>query len=198
MKQTKIIYWFKENNLSIEQLTSFDELFFNSNFLIPFFCLDNKLSSAADPASDQVYFHELIFRLHMLREQLKKHKSNLLILSGKPEYLLPSVARVLEVSKVITAEITSEANYFYEKPTTSNQKAEEEKLQKLLNHHSIKYLKNKCVTPQVIFTQIDESKRNSTNNMVKKFFLPPFPDINPGKIPLLTTIGSPAVLAQQK
>lgn len=162
----KILFWFRE----IFALDNSEILCNASNDyveVIPVLCFDFRerdvisgLYASSDLMSDQIKKAEL------LRKELQLRGSNLLVVNHPYEKIIPSLARVLKVSKVVTNQlIDPELDSCPELTAFRNQKARE--ISYLLNLHSI----------PVIF------EKNGLHNYKLPRYLPAFPEINPGLIP---------------
>ncbi len=156
----RILYWFREPAL-IEDISCLCQEAEGCHELVPVFCFDSREGNLTE-VSDR---RQKALRVAQLREDLKSRGSNILVVYNFYEVIIPSLARVLKVSKVLTHPLS---------PTPSSKdqvltEFREEKLKEVghfLNMHSI------------------DLKVSQLNNITGWMPLPVFPSINPGQIRL--------------
>jgi len=162
----KILFWFRES-FALDNSEVLCNAINDYAEVIPVFCFDPReqelikgLYASSDLINDQIR------KAQLLRKELQLHGSNLLVVNHPYEKIIPSLARVLKVTKVVTNQLVDpETVSCPELSSFRNQKARE--ISYLLNLHSI----------PVIF------EKNSSHNYKLPLSLPGFPEINPGLIP---------------
>jgi len=163
-----ILYWFREpGNLPIN--SHGDSPFRDCSGLIPVFCFDFREERLFENREDYTkYMNDVIKKVGEMRLSLQQRGSNLLILNGSYEILIPSVARVLSVDEVIAGFDSTPYNH-----NTAglldfrNRKTGE--VNHLLNMHSIAMRTEDQAVPNFVF--------DGGGN------LPAFPSINAGTVP---------------
>lgn len=135
--------------------------------LVPLYCFDPRERGCfQDPYQFEKYHNMVLDSVLSLRNDLQTRNSNLLVVNGNYEKMIPSIARVLGASEVVTFN-------FPETPFLLNTTLQSFKSQSLndvsfnLGMHSI------------AFRTVDPPSDNSNGLPV----FPPFPRINPGSIP---------------
>ncbi len=167
-QENKILFWFREH-LSIENNGGLSQAIQCGSEIIPVFCFDPRETELARSSNNlKKFLDEQVQRIEKLRKELQLRGSNLLVVNEPYETIIPSLARVLKVSKVFTDQLVmSELSHLPELIFFRNQKAAE--VFRLLNMHSI---------PMVLTDLVKHQNTIPTT-------FPRFPEINPGLIPQL-------------
>lgn len=167
-KENKILFWFREN-LSLEHNGGFYHAIQNSTEIIPVYCFDPRENQYSDSSNTiRNFLRDRVQNVEILRRELQLHSSNLLVVTEPYEKIIPSLARVLKVSCVITNNLVlPELSNVPDLIFFRNQKARE--VFQLLNMHTI---------PLVL-----TDHGNQPDTIPASF--PRFPEINPGLIPSL-------------
>jgi deoxyribodipyrimidine photolyase len=169
--QNRILYWFRED-LSINGNKALHAALTQCDVLIPVYCFDpREFTCLHHKGRSESSIIDLIDRVSYLRQNLQKSGSNLLVVNDHIEKIIPSLARVLNVSSVV-------ADYYNEGTTMSsdpialfrNQKAME--VMNLLRMHSI---------PVNFISQ-------GPAEIPHHYSVPNFPEINVGDIPSVQQI----------
>lgn len=169
--QNRILYWFRED-LSINGNKALHAALTQCDVLIPVYCFDpREFACLHQKGRSESSIIDLIDRVSFLRQNLQKSGSNLLVVNDHIEKIIPSLARVLNVSSVV-------ADYYNEGTTMNtdpialfrNQKAME--VMNLLRMHSI---------PVNFISQ-------GTAEIPHYYSVPNFPEINVGDIPSVQQI----------
>lgn len=162
----RVLFWFR-NHLSIHGNPALENALSVCTELIPVFCFDpREFAVTTDYEKYELIANQLITKVSGLREQLQNKGSNLLIVNNHYERIIPSLARVLSVSEVISDPLlTGNETKLHQSIQFRNQKAQEVK--SLLNMHSIPF--NYCFQPP-------QTERLHS-------FFPGFPEINSGQLP---------------
>jgi len=160
----RILFWFREN-LLLEGHVGLCKALQESIEIIPVYCFDPR-ESKIPHCNSWDFLHQQSSAVSILRKSLQKRGSNLLVVHDQFEKIIPSLARVLIVNKVVTNELVKNPPAGeMELAEFRNQKALE--VQKLLNMHSIPlFFEGPCV-PGAELPSV----------------FPGFPEINPGTIP---------------
>jgi deoxyribodipyrimidine photolyase len=135
--------------------------------LVPLFCFDPREPECfQDSTQFDQYNKKLLESVSNLRTDLQSRGSNLLVVNGQYDKMIPSIARVLGASEVVTFRanessigISNQLNSF--KSQAINEVAFN------LGMHSIS------------FRVVDPPSESITGSLL----FPPFPRINPGRIP---------------
>ena len=136
--------------------------------LIPIFCFDPRESDLfPDKQIFKRYNRELISGVETLRQDLITRGSNLLVMSGHYEKVIPSIARVLQVDEVVTFNHPATQHHVFEHFMSFRENSIQE-VAFQLNMHSISFRTEPL--PPFGHTLTDSA-------------FPPFPRINPGAIP---------------
>ncbi|MFM8950399.1 MAG: deoxyribodipyrimidine photo-lyase [Bacteroidota bacterium] len=136
--------------------------------LIPIFCFDPRESDLfPDKQLFERYNRELVSGVELLRQDLITRGSNLLVMAGHYEKVIPSIARVLQVNEVVTFNHPPTQLHVFERLTAFRENSTQE-VSFQLNMHSIPFR--------------SESLPTSSFQVSSPAF-PPFPRINPGAIP---------------
>lgn len=164
-----ILYWFRDpqwNSETWQYGKSFEEC---SRF-VPVFCFDTREEQFFNnPAEYHRYWDETIECVETIRAGLRSKGSNLLIVTGSYEVMIPSLSRVLNADEVVALQIKNPTNAFSSNLVEfRNRKTNE--IQYNLKMHSISMKFENCdAIPQ--------------SGVSESLFLPPFPEINPGNLP---------------
>ena len=153
-----IMYWFREPAMP-DEISCLCRESEGCRELIPVFCFDSREEKLTETAE----YRQNVLRVTRLREELKSKGSNLLVVYNHYEIIIPSLARVLKASKVLTHPI------FTASQNTPLYDFREEKFREvshLLNMHSIPL------------------RTTHLNGGAGRIPLPLFPSINPGSIRL--------------
>lgn len=97
-----VIYWFR-NDLRLHDQPVLSELCETASELLPVYCLDPRWFVPHElgfPKSGSLRTQFLLESLEDLREQLREAQSDLLVYLGKPEEVLPELARQLKAGAV--------------------------------------------------------------------------------------------------
>ncbi len=162
----KILFWFRES-LNLERTGGLCRALSDSAEIIPVFCFDPRerellLNTYISPG----FLNDQIRSAAALRNELVNRGSNLLVVAHPYEKIIPSLARVLKVTQVVTHQLSDpEKTAFPELTAFRNQKARE--VSQLLGMHSI----------PIYF----EAPGTQKHHLPASF--PRFPEINPGRIP---------------
>ena len=136
--------------------------------LIPMFCFDPRESHHfPDKQLFERFNSELVSGVELLRQDLLSRGSNLLVVNGHYEKVIPSIARVMLVDEVVTYYPPANQNRVFEQLMAFRENASNE-LSFQLNMHSIPFRA--------------EPLPNYGQTISDPTF-PPFPRINPGAIP---------------
>ncbi|MDQ3050176.1 MAG: deoxyribodipyrimidine photo-lyase [Bacteroidota bacterium] len=162
----KILFWFRES-LCLEGTGGLCKAVADNSEIIPVFCFDPRERDLVKTSFLSAgYLQDQIRSAAALRNELVKRGSNLLVVAHPYEKIIPSLARVLKVTQVITNQLSEpEISAFPELTAFRNQKARE--VSQLLGMHSI----------PVYF----EAPGSQKHHLPASF--PRFPEINPGRIP---------------
>ena len=156
--ENKILYWLLDSspNPDLNEISKWSE---KASGLIPVFCFNAKWIKMDDRLS------AITKSVSQLRSRLIACGSNLLIASGDAEHVIPSLARVLKVKKVVG--MIPDTFHF----TNDNEQImfDVEIVKKTLESHSIAFIYHHKIT-----TETGTFSNPS---------LPPFPDIYPGDLP---------------
>ena len=136
-----------------------------SKEIIPVYCFDPREYQIPN-CNSRDFLDQQGTAVSILRNSLQKRGSNLLVVHNHFETIIPSLARVLIVKKVVTNELVNNPSSSRKELTEfRNQKALE--VQKLLNMHSIPMVFEGLCAPVIELPSV----------------FPGFPEINPGIIP---------------
>ncbi|MFM7900352.1 MAG: hypothetical protein ACKPAD_00025, partial [Bacteroidota bacterium] len=113
------------------------------------------------------YNRDLVSGVEMLRKDLITRGSNLLVMTGQYEKVIPSIARVLKVDEVVTFNNPATQYHVFEHFMAFRENSINE-VSFQLNMHSISFR----TAPLPTFSQ-----------QLSDPAFPPFPRINPGAIP---------------
>lgn len=154
----RLLYWFREPFLTGDIACLCQETKGCSE-LVPVFCFDQREENLMTE-SDSRFKVQQVARL---RDDLKSRGSNLLVVYNSYEIIIPSLARVLKVGKVLShpLALTSPSD---EALLHDFREAQLKEVGHLLNMHSI------------------DLKINNSKNLPDWMPLPVFPAINPGQI----------------
>lgn len=136
--------------------------------LIPVFCFDPRESDLfPDKQIFNRFNHELVTGVEMLRQDLVNRGSNLLVMNGYYEKVIPSIARVLQVNEVVAFDHPAKQHLIFERLMAFRRYSMQE-VSFQLNMHSIPFKSE----PLPAF-----------GHSLTEHTFPPFPRINPGAIP---------------
>lgn len=160
MMENKILYWILDSapNPDLNEISKWSE---NASGLIPVFCFNSKWVKKDRNLS------AIIENVSQLRSRLIECGSNLLITCGDAEHVIPSLARVLKVKKVVgmvpdSFQFANDSVHIIYTIET---------VKKTLESHSIAFYYHYKITPETVLFSTPS--------------LPPFPDIYPGDLPML-------------
>lgn len=153
----RILYWFREPVFHTD-LACLCQALSGCRELIPVFCFDSRESHHGLSENS---FQTQLSDVARLREELKQKGSNLLVVYNHYEVIIPSLARVLNVDRVVTHPLSGSKSG---EPVTLRHFREEKfnEVQYLLKMHSIGIEVTGPAKP------------------VPVSILPNFPSINPG------------------
>ena len=155
----KILFWFREPDLMDGDLEVWPSIVDCEEF-IPIFCFDPR-EGQLEPS---INFHlQMAGSVHKLRDKLQKRGSNLLVVYHYYESIIPSIARVLNVNRVVSHNMLKHDSSIPEQIFHFREKKLSE-VRHLLNMHSIPL-------------EIEILKSVQVPDV-----LPAFPSINPGVI----------------
>jgi deoxyribodipyrimidine photolyase len=172
LSHKSVLYWLREPSLDPEQLSlqlSFEEC----NGFIPVFCFDSRderFFSCKETYRN--YLNKTIKEVADLRTKLQQKGSNLLIVNGNYEVLIPSLSRILQVNEVVTSANLVPGNANLDE-LADFRKRKTEEIEYYLRMHSISMKIEKESSNKSSFSEI--------------FYFPPFPEINPGMLPVMLT-----------
>lgn len=168
----KILFWFRDN-LLLESISGLGNSVKAGTEIIPVFCFDSReYALMASCNFNSAFFEDQFRSARLLRQGLKERGSNLLVVSAPYEKIIPSLARVLSVSRVVTHQLLNpEKTSFPDLTSFRNLKASE--INQLLRLHSIPFAFD---------------SNGSQVQQIPELF-PRFPEINPGAIPTAGEIG---------
>lgn len=135
--------------------------------LIPLFCFDPRERNCFGDAGQYDKYHKMLTQnVAELRQDLLSRGSNLLVVNGQYEKMIPSIARVLGASEVVTFnDLGSSASFSGSLHSL-----------KLDAVHQVSF---NLGMHSIMFNTFDFP---SDSNQANPLF-PPFPRINPGRIP---------------
>ena len=154
----RLLYWFREPAL-LEDISCLCQEAEGCRELVPVFCFDPREEKLSDPTE----LSKKSSKVARLREELKSRGSNLLVVYNFYEVIIPSLARVLQVNKVLTHRLSS-CSLNHEQVIHEFREDKFKETGHLLNMHSI---------------NLKISNLNQTSAWMP---LPVFPSINPGSI----------------
>ncbi len=171
-QREKILFWFRDN-LLLKSISGICTSVKAGTEIIPVFCFDSREYALLGSRNFNSAFFEDQFRsARLLRQDLKSRGSNLLVVSHPYEKIIPSLARVLRVTRVVTNQlIQPEKTSFPDLTAFRNLKAGE--VSQMLRMHSIPFT--------------FDANRNFMQQLPDLF--PRFPEINPGSIPSAGELG---------
>jgi len=160
----RILFWFREN-LLLDGHEGLCKTLQESKEIIPVYCFDPREYEIQN-CNSRDFLDQQGTAVSTLRKSLQKRGSNLLVVHNYFEKIIPSLARVLVVNKVVTNELVNEHSFSRKELTEfRNKKALE--VQNLLNMHSIPLVFEGPCAPLMELPAV----------------FPGFPEINPGIIP---------------
>jgi deoxyribodipyrimidine photolyase len=162
----KILFWFRES-LQLDSCGLCNAVI-ESSEIIPVFCFDPRETELVRnfPGGSGIV-QQQIQSVKSLRQELKARGSNLLVVGDPYEKIIPSLARVLNINKVVTNWLPEPMHTELPELTSFRNKKTLE-IRNLLQMHSI---------PMVIEDQ------PASHQFVLPASFPRFPEINPGVIP---------------
>ena len=136
--------------------------------LIPMFCFDPREANFfPDKQLFKRFNRELISGVELLRQDLVSRGSNLLVMNGHYENVIPSIARVMRVDEVVTYNHPANQHRVFEHLMAFRENSSQE-LSFQLNMHSISFRSEPLP---------------ASGHALNDPTFPPFPRINPGAIP---------------
>lgn len=156
--QERLLYWFREPVL-VGDISCLCQETEGCRELVPVFCFDPREEQLMTESECRIKAHQAA----QLRDVLKSRGSNLLVVYNSYEVIIPSLARVLNVSKVLTHPLSAVSSV---KETLLHEfrEARLKEVGHLLNMHSINL------------------KISNLKSLPAWMPLPVFPAINPGQI----------------
>lgn len=138
---------------------------------VPVYCFDPREEQFFNNLSDyHQYWNETVESVKKLRVDLQSKGSNLLIVNGSYEVLIPSLSRVLDAKEVVANSEISASNLFFSNLVEfRNQKTFE--IQHHLKMHSISM-------------KLEIGSSQKVAQETSSYYFPPFPEINPGNLPV--------------
>lgn len=165
-----ILYWFSYP-LRNTVCPYFDITFAECSRLVPVFCFDPREEQFfSNSSAFYRYWNETVERVETLRSGLQSKGSNLLIVNGSYEVLIPSLSRVLNADEVVANTEISSTDLISSNLVDFRKKKTLE-IQYNLKMHSITM-------------KLENIGASQFNEYSDKFYLPPFPEINPGNVPV--------------
>lgn len=139
-------------------------------YFIPVYCYDGGVKQVIEHPEEVLQFNIYTAQqVDKLRGRLRKLSSDLLIISGASDKIIPSLARVLQTEEVYTVLHSEIGNNNRQAPVIQFFEKRIEKTKELLNMHSINMHVSKMATKR--------------DYQVPAGTFPPFPEIEPGTIP---------------
>jgi deoxyribodipyrimidine photolyase len=134
---------------------------------VPVYCFDPREASVSEHQDpDGKFFDALVRQVKSLRCALRRKGSDLLVVNGFYERMIPSLARVLQVKNVVSL-MRPPDSFSANDPLMKFRSEKEKEIDRLLNMHSIPFQQG--ISGSAILSE--------------PALFPAFPDINPGQIP---------------
>jgi deoxyribodipyrimidine photolyase len=164
--QNRILFWFREN-LNLKGNLALYKALDECSELIPVYCFDPREIAISNELENQkLFINQLITKVSLLRNNLQKNGTNLLVVNDYFEKVIPSLARILQVDSVIS-DLPVQENYSSFDKVSGFRYQKVIEVKNLLNMHSI---------------PVNLSVFQPADACMPSIF-PTFPEINPGIIP---------------